>query len=109
MKKTISGKSTPAVAPARVTRFELFCPEAREVFLAGTFNDWHPTTFPMIASGDGRWVKDLALPPGRHEYLFVSDGIWTPDPNSAESVPNPHGGTNSVVIIPENPPLPRSV
>jgi 1,4-alpha-glucan branching enzyme len=109
MKKRISGKSTTGVASARPTRFELVCPEAREVFLAGTFNDWHPTTFPMIAAGEGRWVKDLALPPGRHEYLFVADGIWTPDPDSAECVPNPHGGTNSVVIVPEDPSPSRSV
>lgn len=108
MKKRIPDRRTTPAASTRVTRFELVCPEAREVFLAGTFNDWHPTAFPMIATGDGRWVKDLALPPGRYEYLFVADGIWTTDPNAAESVPNPHSGMNAVVMIPEDAPLPRS-
>lgn len=98
MKRRIHLKNAPTAASARVIRFELVRPEAGAVYLAGTFNDWHPTAFPMIATGDGRWVKELALPPGRYEYLFVADGIWITDPHAAKSVPNPHGGTNSVVI-----------
>lgn len=67
------------------------------MFLTGTFNDWHPTAFPLIAADDGKWVKELTLPPGRYEYLFVVDGVWVEDPAAAASSPNPHGGENSVV------------
>lgn len=94
-------KATCVGAPsARATRFEFVRPKAHEVFLAGSFNDWHPTTFPMIAGDDGKWVKELALPPGRYEYLFVADGVWVEDPAAADSSPNPHGGVNSVVVVP---------
>ena len=56
----------------------------------------------MIALGNGRWVKELALPPGVHEYRLVVDGEWMADPRAAESAPNPFGGLNSIVrILPE--------
>jgi hypothetical protein len=54
----------------------------------------------MVALGNGRWLKELALPPGTYEYLIVADGKWTPDPSAEETAPNPFGGVNSLVIIP---------
>lgn len=52
------------------------------------------------AGGGGRWLRDLFLPPGRYEYCFVVDGTrWVTDPRANESVPNPFGGSNSVVRI----------
>ena len=50
----------------------------------------------MIALGQGRWAKDLALPPGDYEYCLVVDGQWKPDPQATETIPNPFGGVNSV-------------
>jgi hypothetical protein len=44
-------------------------------------------------------VGDLAVQPGRHEYLFVVDGQWVPDPKAPETVPNPFGGRNSVLVV----------
>ena len=76
--------------------FEFTCPTAESVAIAGTFNEWQPNATPMIALGQGRWAKDLALPPGDYEYCLVVDGQWTPDPQATESVPNPFGGVNSV-------------
>ena len=34
----------------------------------------------MIRLGDGKWAKDLALTPGRYEYLFFVDDTWVPTP-----------------------------
>ena len=76
--------------------FEFTCPTAEAVAIAGTFNEWQPNATPMIALGQGRWAKDLALPPGDYEYCLVVDGQWTPDPQATERVPNPFGGVNSV-------------
>ena len=45
--------------------------------------------------------RPLELPEGRHEYLFVVDGQWLPDPNAKESVANPYGGRNSVLTVSE--------
>jgi len=100
MKKRINQRPGAGANVPSATRFELVRPEARAVFLAGSFNDWHPTAFPMIARDDGKWVKELALPPGRYEFLFVVDGVWVVDSAASESVPNPHGGVNSVVVVP---------
>ncbi len=76
--------------------FEFNSPEAEAVCIAGTFNDWRPNATPMIALGQGRWAKDLALPPGEYEYCLVVDGQWKPDPLAAETVQNPFGGVNSI-------------
>lgn len=76
--------------------FEFASPTAAAVAIAGTFNDWHPNATPMIALGQGRWAKDLALPPGDYEYCLVVDGQWMPDPLATETAPNPFGGVNSI-------------
>ncbi|MFN0011847.1 MAG: glycogen-binding domain-containing protein [Phycisphaerales bacterium] len=51
-------------------------PKAKEVFVAGTFNEWNPSSHPLKRTGDGQWALTLDLPPGRHEYKFVIDGQW---------------------------------
>lgn len=89
----------PPAADPQPTRFEVHLGGAREVYLAGTFNDWHPTTLPMVDLGQGRWSKELVLAPGTYEYLFIADGRWLPDPEATLSAPNPYGGSNSVVIV----------
>ena len=86
--------------PAGVA-LELVEPAARQVFVAGSFNGWKPETTPLVSLGNGRWKGDLRLGPGRHEYLFVVDGQWRPDPNARESVENPFGGRNSVITVSE--------
>ncbi len=78
---------------------ELVKPEAKKVAVAGSFNQWKPELSPLRPAGNGRWVGDLAVGPGRHEYLFVVDGKWMPDPNAKESVENPFGGRNSVLNV----------
>jgi len=86
--------------PARVS-LELVEPAAQQVYVAGSFNGWKPDTTPLAALGNGRWKGDLKLGPGRYEYLFVVDGQWRPDPNARETVQNPFGGRNSVVMVSE--------
>lgn len=86
--------------------FEFTCPTAEAVAIAGTFNEWRPNATPMIALGQGRWAKELALPPGAYEYCVVVDGAYLPDPLSQETVPNPFGGVNSVVRVSQPRPEP---
>jgi 1,4-alpha-glucan branching enzyme len=81
---------------------EFIRPAASTVFVAGTFNEWHPAVTPMIAIAEGRWIKQLRLRPGRYEYCLVVDGEWMPDPLATESVPNPFGGFNSVLQVAAN-------
>jgi 1,4-alpha-glucan branching enzyme len=93
----------PKTAAPKANRvsLELIKPEAKNVFVAGSFNEWKPEKAPLVRVGDGRWAGDLAVKPGRHEYLFVVDGQWLPDPNAKESVENPFGGKNSVLVVSE--------
>lgn len=71
----------------------------REVFVTGDFNGWDSAYHPLEQRTNGFWETDIALSPGRHEYLFIADGIWRPDP-MAESLPNRFGTVNSVVNVP---------
>ena len=91
-------QATASPEASRVS-LELIKPEARTVFVAGSFNGWKPESTPLACLGNGRWAGDLAVKPGRHEYLFVVDGQWLPDPNAKESVQNPFGGKNSVLEV----------
>jgi 1,4-alpha-glucan branching enzyme len=79
-------------------RFHYTGSGATRVFLAGTFNQWHPTSAPMRATAAG-WVAELDLPPGGYEYRFIVDGAWVTDPAAAETAPNPFGGANAVIRV----------
>ncbi len=89
----------PAAPKLGFISIELVEPSAREVYVAGSFNGWRPDCTPLIAQGNGRWKGNLELGPGRYEYLFVVDGQWRPDPNAHETVQNPFGGKNSVMMV----------
>jgi 1,4-alpha-glucan branching enzyme len=88
-------------APRPRVVLEHVSPTAKQVFVAGSFNNWQPEQTPLVPAGDGRWAGDLKVGPGRHEYLFVVDGRWLPDPNAKESVENPFGGRKSVLAVSE--------
>ena len=79
-------------------RFEFTHSTAASVSIAGTFNNWDPTTIPMQRSGNG-WLEEAALAPGNYEYCFVVDGSWMPDPLAKKDVPNPFGGRNSILEV----------
>lgn len=61
---------------------KFFLPEhlnAKNVFLAGSFNDWKGDNTPMYKTDSG-WKTTQFLNPGNYEYKFVIDGNWIPDP-----------------------------
>ena len=76
-------------------QFKLADPEAKEVTLAGSFNDWDPTARFLKVDGKGIWKTSMMLGPGAYEYRFLVDGQWQNDPK-AEGVHNPYGSQNSV-------------
>jgi len=94
----VTSAAEPAPPVGHVS-FELVKPGAKQVCVAGSFNGWKPERAPLLPAGDGRFVGDLTIDPGRYEYLFVVDGQWLPDPKAKETVQNPFGGTNSVIIV----------
>jgi hypothetical protein len=95
--------SQPAPTPATSTvtvRFVLFAPEAQQVALAGTFNQWDQAATPLVRTGTpGVWAATLTLPAGQHQYAFVVDGArWVPDPG-APTVDDGFGRRNSVLAL----------
>jgi 1,4-alpha-glucan branching enzyme len=82
----------------RVT-FKLNNPEAREVFLAGSFNNWDPSTRPLKKDAKGVWKTIMMLPKGVYEYRLVIDGQWVDDPDSPEKRLNEFGFYNSILTI----------
>lgn len=50
------------------TRFTCHAPDAKAVFLAGTFNGWNPQTTSMVKGTNGDWSVAVDLTPGRYEY-----------------------------------------
>lgn len=80
-------------------RFEFAEPSAQKVGIAGSFNDWQCEPMSKSLNDRSRWIKELSLLPGQHEYLFIVDGEWRPDPNAKEAVPNPFGHVNSLLTV----------
>jgi 1,4-alpha-glucan branching enzyme len=78
---------------------ELYAPEARVVFVAGSFNGWQQSSMPLQKQAGDRWVVELMLDPGKYEYRFVVDGEWTDDPLSSAYVSNPFDGLNGVLLV----------
>jgi hypothetical protein len=83
----------------KCTCLELFAPDAKVVFVAGSFNGWHPSAMPLQKQAGDRWAVELILDPGRYEYRFVVDGRWTDDPLSSAYVSNPFEGLNCVLEV----------
>jgi len=99
MRKNGRHKTNGNGKTASALRVEFSHPTAVAVAIAGSFNDWRPEATQMVTLGDGRWIKEVVLPPGTYEYCLVVDGHWMPDPLARETVPNPFGGLNSVVHV----------
>jgi 1,4-alpha-glucan branching enzyme len=73
---------------------------AKQVFLAGDFNDWSPNAFLMRKDGED-WVFTVNLQPGKYRYKFVVDGKWIIDPHNPLWEQNEHRTGNSVLWIEE--------
>jgi len=71
--------------------------KARQVLLAGTFNNWTPEK--MAKQKDGTFVASKTLAPGEYKYKFVIDGQWMPDCDNPRQIPNPYGSVDSVVHV----------
>lgn len=90
---------TPSADQARGVEFSYEAPEAKEVFLAGSFNNWNVTNLPMSRDLQGVWRVWVPHTPGRYECRFIADGIWNDDPRACAYVPNQFGWCNCVVEV----------
>ena len=90
--------SADAAPPPVYVQFRLNAAGAHQVQLAGTFTGWKPG-YVLHQTAPGVWTAVVALRPGVHDYAFVVDGRWTPDP-TAPQVDDSFGGTNSRISLP---------
>ena len=83
----------------RKITFCLESPEAKQVFVAGDFNNWNTSSHPMKKTGNGSWNKTLLLRKGSYEYKFLVDDQWEIDPNNERECENCFGSHNNVVRV----------
>ena len=87
----------PRVVDGKVL-FSCKAPDAREVYLAGSFNGWEATPL-ADPDGDGIWMASIPLPPGRYEYAFVIDGRWWGQDPLADELVRSFGDYSSVRYV----------
>jgi 1,4-alpha-glucan branching enzyme len=84
----------------KALQFEIAAKEDSKVYVAGSFNNWDPTTHPLEHHPeDGVFRATINLPEGTHESKFVVNGVWHLDTQCPHFVPNAHGTLNSVVHV----------
>ena len=72
-------------------------PNAKEVYVVGSFNDWTADSHKMQRKGTS-WVLTTEAEPGKVSYKFIVDGKWITDPaNTATETDGPH--VNSVKYV----------
>ena len=71
---------------------------AKEVILAGTFNDWNEHEYKMSKTDYG-WKFVVPLSGGKHHYKFIVDGEWIVDPNNTVKEYDDNGNINSVCMV----------
>lgn len=77
----------------------VFAPSAKEVYVAGDFNNWILDDKSRMHQHNGTWVKKMPLKSGRYHYRFVIDGTWTEDPNNTNREINPYGEMDSLLFV----------
>ena len=70
---------------------------AKQVTVAGSFNDWSPSSTKLKKVGD-EWIVQTVAEPGKHMYKFIVDGNWILDPANKETG-NENGHVNSVIVV----------
>jgi chromosome partitioning protein len=80
--------------------FALESSAAKDIYVAGDFNDWKINDESRLALGEnGCWEKRVPLPHGRYRYKFVVDGEWTIDSKNQAREINTFGSFDSVMEI----------
>jgi 1,4-alpha-glucan branching enzyme len=79
--------------------FTFLSPKATKVLLAGAFNSWDTQTLLMKKNKEGVWKIEINLAPGSYEYKFLADGVWVENVSGIETVPNPFGTRNFLILV----------
>lgn len=84
----------------KAVRFEIHAPQDSKVYVAGTFNNWNPTSHPLEYRPDKCAFRAyILLKEGTYAYKFVVNGVWQEDEKCPERVTDENGNVNSVIRI----------
>jgi len=83
----------------KLVRFRLEDAPGKQVFIAGTFNNWQLDTPMNDRRKIGVYTLQMRLLPGEYQYKFVVDGEWRLDSSNSNFAPNGFGELNSVLKV----------
>jgi len=81
------------------TAFVLKAPQAKSVYVTGSFNDWSLDESCRMSNNDGVWTLKVNLKPGTYKYQFIVDGKWQEDPANTNIERNSFGDINSLIEV----------
>jgi len=102
----VKGKTDKAKKKDVTTHiFSLDRPEAGEIRISASWNDWDPLGDRLIRDEDGVWSIKVPLPPGMHAYRFCVDGRCMADPDEPDKAVTDRYGdkVTTVVVKPQEP------
>jgi 1,4-alpha-glucan branching enzyme len=70
--------------------------KARSASLAGDFTGWKPV---RMRKQKGSFAVTVPVRRGAHQYKFLVDDQWVPDPDSDSYVMSPIGTVNSLATV----------
>ena len=94
-----SATTAPPKATKRRVTFKITAPEAQDVRLCGSFNEWSYDGTQLKKDASGVWKTMVSLEPGTYEYRFIVDGEWRDDPECPLRVENSFGSQNCVRVV----------
>ena len=86
-------------AVSKEVEFKLSAPDAKNVSVAGDFNNWNPAALPAKKDSKGTWKAKISLSAGSYQYKFVVDGNWQNDPKCKACVANSFGSQNCLINV----------
>lgn len=81
------------------TRFSIEAPDAKSVYVTGSFNDWSLDDSCRMKKVGDEWEVNVSLKPGIYKYQFIIDGVWTEDINNPRKERNSFGDINSIIEV----------
>ncbi len=97
--------SVNAQSNLEIVSFKFYSNTAKNVFVAGSFNNWYSEEY-RLKNSEGSWQIGIPLKPGYYYYKFIVDGEWIPDPGNDWKVNDGGDNFNSIIKVGE-PPAPQ--
>jgi 1,4-alpha-glucan branching enzyme len=88
-----------SIRPDGRVEFRFFRPNASDVKVLGSFNQWDGDSLTLEPEGDGWWSANSAIEPGEYRFRYWADGHWFTD-YASHGVEWGKHGWNSVLVVP---------